>query len=113
MEIRLLLDANLSWRSVKTLKEHFDDCCHVDNTGLSVPAQDTEIWEYARKNNFLVVTNDEDFLYLSTIKGFPPKILLLKTGNQSRKYIEQILIKTKEQILAFVTSSEYGVLELI
>ena len=113
MQIRLLLDANLSWRSVKALKEHFDDCCHVDNTGLSVPAQDVEIWEYARTNNFVVVTNDEDFLYLSTIKGFPPKIVLLKTGNQSRQYIEQILIKTKNQISAFIASTEYGVLELI
>ena len=111
--MRLLLDANLSWRSAKTLKESFDDCCHVDTIGLSVPAQDVEIWEYARKNNFLVVTNDEDFLHLSTIKGFPPKVLLLKMGNQSRQYIEQILIKTKAQISAFVASSEYGVLELV
>jgi predicted nuclease of predicted toxin-antitoxin system len=113
MQIQLLLDANLSWRLIRVLKEHFNNCCHVDDIGLVIPAKDAEIWEYARKNDMLIVTNDEDFLYLSTIKGFPPKILLLKTGNQSRRFIEQILIKTKEQISIFATSSEYGVLELI
>ena len=113
MQIRLLLDANLSWRSVAKLKSHFDDCSHVDNVGLSVPAKDTEIWDYARKHDMLIVTNDEDFLYLSTFRGFPPKVLLLKTGNQNRKVVEQILIEAKEQIKAFVEASEYGILEFV
>ena len=113
MQIRLLLDANLSWRSIEKLKIHFDDCSHVDNIGLSVPAKDTEIWNYARKHEMLIVTNDEDFLHLSTFKGFPPKVLLLRTGNQSQKFVEQILINAKDQIKAFIESSEFGVLEFI
>jgi predicted nuclease of predicted toxin-antitoxin system len=113
MPISLLLDANLSWRSVAILKTYFDDCCHVDDTALSVPAKDTEIWDYARERGMLIVTNDEDFLHLSTIRGFPPKILLLRMGNQSRKFIEQTLIKVREQIKLFIESSEYGTLELI
>ena len=113
MQLLLLLDANLSWRSIATLKNHYDDCFHVDDIGLSIPAKDTEIWNYARKNGMIVVTNDEDFLHLFLLKGAPPKILLLKTGNQSRKFIEQILINKKDQIKTFVESSEYGILELI
>ncbi|MCL2511531.1 MAG: DUF5615 family PIN-like protein, partial [Bacteroidales bacterium] len=81
--------------------------------GLSIPAKDTEIWNYAQKHDLLIVTNDEDFLHLSTFKGFPPKVLLLKMGNQSRKIVEQVLINMKEQIKSFVLSSEYGILELI
>ncbi len=49
MNIRLLLDANLSWRSVSILKMFFDDCFHVDSIGLHVPAKDMEIWQYAKK----------------------------------------------------------------
>ena len=47
-------------------------------------------------------------------KGFPPKIILLKTGNQSTRYIASILIKHKAEISQFITSteSEYGVLEI-
>lgn len=46
----------------------------------------------------LIVTNDEDFLHLSSTKGFPPKVILLRTGNQNRKYIEQLIITNKSQI---------------
>ena len=113
MPITLLLDANLSWRSLTALKNHYSDCYHVDEIGLSIPAKDTEIWDYAKKRSMLIVTNDEDFLSLSTFKGFPPKVILLRTGNQSRKFIEQILITMKNQIQIFVESSEYGVLELV
>ena len=113
MPITLLLDANLSWRSLTVLKNHYADCYHVDDVGLSIPAKDTEIWDYAKKHRMLIVTNDEDFLHLSTLKGSPPKVLLLRMGNQSRSFIEQILINMKNQIQIFVESSEYGILELI
>ena len=113
MQLRLLLDANLSWRSVTILKNHYDDCLHVDETELLSPAKDSEIWNYAQKKGMLIVTNDEDFLYLSMQKGFPPKVLLLKTGNHNRKFIESVLINRKEQIIKFAESREYGVLELI
>lgn len=58
----LLLDANLSWRSVEIFKEHYDNCVHVDHIGLNIPAKDREIWDYAKDNQFIIVTNDEDFL---------------------------------------------------
>lgn len=113
MKIALLLDANLSWRSVSVLQEYYDDCYHVDNINLTVPAKDIEIWEYARMRDLLIITNDEDFLNISIIKGFPPKIILLKTGNQNRKAIEHTLINAKPQIAEFSVSEEYGVLEIV
>lgn len=113
MNVRLLLDANLSWRSVSSLKEHFEDCFHVDNISLNIPAKDNEIWEYAKRYDLIIVTNDEDFLNLSVIKSFPPKVILLKTGNLLRKPIEELLIKMKPQIIEFQLSEEYGVLEIV
>ena len=113
MPISLLLDANLSWRSENVLKNHYADCIHVDNIGLSHPAKDMEIWEYAKSRNMLIVTNDEDFLQLSTIKGFPPKVLLFRAGNQRRKFVEESLINLKKPIESFFVSTDQGVLELI
>jgi len=113
MPISLLLDANLSWRSTITLRTHFDRCFHVDDIGLHLPAKDIEIWSYAKRNEMVIVTNDEDFFHLSMLKGFPPKVLLLKTGNQNRKFIEKLLINSKEQIKIFAESFEHGILELI
>ncbi len=109
--MKLLLDANISWRLITKLKIHFEDCFHADHIGLIIPAKDIEIWNYALVNNLIIVTNDDDFLNLSNVKGFPPKVVLLRTGNQSNPYIEELLIKHKATILTFNLSDENGVLE--
>jgi predicted nuclease of predicted toxin-antitoxin system len=108
----LLLDANISWRLAARLEQYFDSCIHVDQTDLSSPASDTEIWLYALNHELIIVTNDEDFLNFSNLRGFPPKIVLLRTGNQSSNFIEDLLIAHKEDVRSLVDSDEYGVLEL-
>ncbi|MDR1746061.1 MAG: DUF5615 family PIN-like protein [Tannerella sp.] len=113
MQLRLLLDANISWRSVGALRKVFDDCRHVDDIGLTVPAKDTEIWNFALQEGMIIVTNDDDFMHLSATKGFPPKVVLLRTGNQSRQFIEQMLLSQKENIALFANAAEYGILEII
>ncbi len=109
--MKLPLDANISWRLIANLKLYFEECFHVDNIGLVIPAKDIEIWNYALNENFIIVTNDEDFLNPLNIKGFSPKIVLLKTGNQSNNFILGLLIKHIEDIEALNKSSDYGVLE--
>ncbi|MEP6949824.1 MAG: DUF5615 family PIN-like protein [Ginsengibacter sp.] len=52
--MKLLLDANVSWRLATRLKSHFDECFHVDYIGLNAPAKDTEIWNYASVNNLII-----------------------------------------------------------
>ncbi len=110
--IKLLLDANVSWRLITNLKLHFEDCFHVDHIGLPVPASDIAIWKYALEHQCIIVTNDEDFLSLSSTKGFPPKLILLRTGNQSNSFIKTLLINHKKDISALNISVDYGVLEL-
>jgi len=111
--LNLLLDANLSWRSVKVLENHFDGCFHVDSIGLKTPAKDSEIWAFAKKNNLVIVSNDEDFLDFISLKGFPPKVILIKTGNQNRKFIEETIISKKQEIENFIKNTEFGLLEII
>lgn len=110
--MKLLLDANISRRLTVKLKLHFEVCIHVDNIGISVPAKDIEIWNCALNNNFIIVTNDNDFLNLAEVKGFPPKVILLRTGNQSNNFIEEILIKHKADIDLLNQSDDYGFLEI-
>ena len=109
--MKLLLDANLSWRMAAVLKQHFDDCLHVDAIGLSVLASDKDIWLYAREHNLMIVTNDEDFIDLVNVQGFPPKVVLLRTGNQSRLFLINLLIQRKSDIASLYHLEEYGLLE--
>ncbi len=55
--MKLLLDANLSWRMVIVLKQHFEDCLHINSIGLAMLAKDVEIWNYAKQNDLIIVTN--------------------------------------------------------
>ena len=110
--IKLLLDENLSYRLVKKLGAEFDSEIHVSRTGLSKPANDTAIWKWALNNDAIIVTNDEDFINLSVINGFPPKVILLKTGNQSTDFIFRILIRYKIEIEEFYSSPETGIVEI-
>lgn len=112
--IRLLFDANLSWRLVKKVADVFPDSIHVNRTGLPVPARDEAIWGWAEKQSdmVLIISNDEDFERLSRLRGFPPKVVLLRTGNQSSAFIEGLIRKHQAAIFDLAKSSEYGILEI-
>jgi len=112
MSVKLLIDENLSWRLIGLLKDAFPEIEHSTNTRLGESSSDTNMWEYAQQNNCSIVTNDEDFYLLSLHKGFPPKIILLRTGNQSTKFIASVLLNHREEIVDFVRSQEHGVLEI-
>ncbi len=111
--MKLLIDANLSYRLVKKLKSYYPQCIYVSSLDLDRPAKDIDIWNWAKKNNYIIVTNDEDFENLSDLNGFPPKIILLKTGNQSTNFIADVLINKSKVIDKFVKNDELGLLEII
>jgi len=89
--MKLLLDANISHKLVNKLKPIFGECAHVDLIGIDVPAQDLDIWKYAKENGYIIITKDNDFLDLLEIKGFPPKVVLLRTGNNSSQALFELL----------------------
>jgi predicted nuclease of predicted toxin-antitoxin system len=110
--MKLLLDANLSWRLTSILTEHFGECLHVNKTGLPKPAKDTEIWNYAATNGYSIITQDSDFLNLFETRGFPPKIILLRVGNMNIKMSEQIILQAKSSIFD-LKNSDCGLLEIL
>ncbi|WP_461255191.1 DUF5615 family PIN-like protein [Treponema sp. R80B11-R83G3] len=110
--MKLLLDANLSWRLTSVLSEYFGECVHVNKTELPKPVKDTEIWNYAAANGYTIITQDSDFLHLFEIKGYPPKVILLRVGNIDRKTAEKILLQAKSSILE-LENGDYGLLEII
>lgn len=110
--MKLLFDANISWRIVKLTAPVFDSL-HVEQSTLPIPATDSEIWSYARENDFIIVTNDEDFINLAVAKGFPPKIIILRTGNQKTRAIADILLTNSSRIIELEMSEIYGILEIV
>jgi len=110
--MKILLDANISWKLVNKLKPIFGECAHVDLIGLNVPADDIDIWNYAFENDYVIITKDNDFLDLLELKGYPPKIVLLRTGNNSSAGLMELLIN-KKSMIEDLKNNEYGLLEII
>lgn len=76
-------------------------------------SSDLEIFQFAKLNEFSIVTFDSDFFDLSLMKGFPPKIIWIRTGNLTTKSIFEIFLTHKNQINEFLENENSGVLEII
>jgi predicted nuclease of predicted toxin-antitoxin system len=109
--LKLLLDANISWRLCVPLAEHFGECLHVNRVGIQTPPADTEIWDYAKINGCTIVSHDTDFTQLFFGRGHPPKVIFLKTGNVSSAETLDLLIRAKTRIFEW-HEKDSGLLEI-
>lgn len=109
--VKLLFDQNLSFKLCRRLEDLFPDSSQVRLVGLE-EADDRVIWQFARDNDFVFVTQDSDFADLSLALGQPPKVIWLRCGNAPTARIEAILRSHSEAITAFETDSTAGCLEL-
>jgi predicted nuclease of predicted toxin-antitoxin system len=78
--MKLLFDENLSFRLGAALAEIYPASTHVREAGL-LGADDQNVWDYAAKHGFLLVSKDTDFYERSLVFGAPPKIIWLRIGN--------------------------------
>lgn len=109
--MKLLFDQNLSPRLPAKLADLFPGSEHVDAAGLGAAADDV-VWAYALQNNLAVVTKDEDYSQMSVLRGWPPKVLWLLTGNCTTAQVEALLRRRFADIAAFEQDASAGVLAL-
>jgi predicted nuclease of predicted toxin-antitoxin system len=111
--MKLLFDANISYRIVKKLQNDFEGSLHVSRIGLTAPIFDRAIWDFARKYDFTIVTFDEDFYNLSNLYGAPPKIIWMRFEPQITPVIVEKLTRHKTEIEALLTDDETDLLEIV
>lgn len=69
-------------------------------------AMDQEIFDKARIENAIIMTKDSDFIILLQRFGPPPKVILVTSGNTSNKRMREILNKSLEKALIFLSKGE-------
>lgn len=109
--VKLLLDENLSRRIVFAIASHYPGSSQVTLLKLE-QASDFVIWDYARQNDFIIVTKDSDFIDLSTLYGSPPKIVQLKIGNKSWQATAQILIDCQDVLESTLVAANAAYINL-
>jgi predicted nuclease of predicted toxin-antitoxin system len=98
--MKLLFDENLSHKLVRLLADLFPDSVHVRDVGLKA-ADDSDVWEYAQDNSFLICSKDSDLHQRSFLFGFPPKVVWVRLGNCSTWDVEMLLRKHAATIELF------------
>jgi predicted nuclease of predicted toxin-antitoxin system len=109
--VNLLLDQNISFRVVVLLTNTFENVKQVKQLNLT-DASDLDIWNYALKNKFTIVSFDSDFIDLANLKGSPPKIIWLRFGNSSNLKIANKLLSKVNEIKEFILNAEIAFLEI-
>jgi predicted nuclease of predicted toxin-antitoxin system len=108
--MKLLFDQNISFRVVRQLISSFPESESVYTNGL-IGKKDFVIWTYAKKNDFTIISQDDDFDKFFIVKGFPPKIILLRTGNIKNPTLVKLLIKRMDKIKQFIENYEQNFIE--
>lgn len=110
--MRILADQNISHRLISKLSDLDFIITQVRLLGLE-NASDKEIWEYAKQNDFVILTFDADFYEFSLIWGHPPKIIWIRTGNQTTLQIAALLREHFHTLSDFHKDKELACLEII
>lgn len=105
--MKLLFDQNISFRVANRLKSVFPTCGQVRELKLE-DKSDREIWNFAKKEEYTIVTFDADFYDLVVLYGHPPKVIWLRIGNTSSDNLIKVLQYHADIIKAFVTDKNYA-----
>ena len=98
--MKLIFDATLSPALVIRLADILPGSVHVFEIG-EIAADDLKSWLFAGHGDFVLVSQDTDFIDLCLLRGPPPKLVLLRIGNCSTGAIERVIRARHADILRF------------
>jgi predicted nuclease of predicted toxin-antitoxin system len=104
--MKLLFDQNISFRLVRKILGTFPEAKQIRELGLE-NYTDRQIWNFAKENEYTIVTFDADFFELSNLFGTPPKIIWLRTGNRKTSDLSDLIMSRSEIIKEFLTNPSY------
>jgi predicted nuclease of predicted toxin-antitoxin system len=110
--MKLLLDENISRRLVPLLANAYPDSTHVVLQGLQ-QASDGAVWQYAKDHDYVIVSKDDDFTALSSLRGRPLCLIKLSLGNCDNEQVLQVLLARRDQTEAQIVGAGATMVELV
>ena len=109
--MKLLFDENLSPALPHRIADLFPNSVHVRDVGMKA-TDDPIVWDYAKDNDFMIVSKDADMHDLSLVFGNPPKVVWLRLGNCSTRQVEELLRRDFDVIKLFYEDENVSLLVL-
>ena len=100
--MKVLLDMNISPEIVKYLEDNKIDSIHWSSVG-DYSALDTEIFNYAVQNNYVILTMDLDFgIILALTKESKPSVIQIRTQDIYSKFMKNKIVDTIKQYTEYL-----------
>ena len=103
--MKFLVDNQLPAALTRFLASRGVDCQHVLDVGLG-GASDAEIWRFAGRNDCVVISKDEDFLYLANAPSAKGRFIWIRLGNCRTKRLLEIIEDVWPKIEAGLQSGD-------
>ncbi len=109
--MKLLIDQNISRRIIESINDIFSDSMHV-NSMDSTTKTDIDLWDFAIKNEFCLVTTDSDYFNHCIISEESPKIIYVQGEVITSNKMEWTLRVNQEAIEQFITEDSANCLTI-
>lgn len=110
--MKLLLDQNLSHRLVDCLGDLFPGSTQARLVGLD-RAPDAELWDFAGREGYAIVSRDVDLAEMAALRGRPPLVIRLRGGNSSTAAVEEVLRARHAEIVAAAEEGQVACVEVV
>ncbi|MFA5984050.1 MAG: DUF5615 family PIN-like protein [Methylococcaceae bacterium] len=99
--MRFLVDAQLPIGLSRMLQQHGHESQHVADLDM-MATTDRAIWAWAKQNNSIIISKDEDFVILHNADEKPLPLIWVRVGNTRRKelleWFERLLPVIEEKL---------------
>jgi len=109
--MKLLFDEHLSYKLGVRIADIFPDSKHVKDFNLQTE-DDLRIWEFAKEHEFIIVTKYSDFVDIINVRGYPPYLIWVRSGNVKVSDIEMRIRENAIRILNSFGNKITGVIQI-
>ena len=107
--MKFLIDENLSDKLVARLEIGYPGTRHVKQVQLA-SQPDVDLWALSKREGFMILTQDDDFVEMSALHGAPPKVVHLSMGNHTTAEWLAIIQSNASAISQFEQDPDVGLL---
>lgn len=105
--MKFIVDAQLPRRLARELVAAGHDAVHTLNLARENRTPDREITSIATLENRVVVAKDEHFVTGFLLRGAPPKLLLISTGNISNDALSHLVAVNLNGLVAALATHNF------
>jgi len=105
--MKFLCDVHISYKIVKFLSDSGFHSVHVNRILQGSHTKDSVICNYANKNNYILITKDQDFKNSFHLNKTPNKLIKINLGNTSNQELIEIFKNNLEWIRIVNVNSRF------